>query len=89
MSIDWANTEYVAVPPGPRCARCGHVMCPCCGSWCDTLLTDEDGDYGDMCCEGECDVNPEAVAHWREQVDLVVEAYPEAALEVGQGPVQP
>lgn len=27
----------VVIPPGPRCARCGHQMCPCCVTWCDCL----------------------------------------------------
>lgn len=22
----------------PKCKNCGHPPCPCCGTWCDTLL---------------------------------------------------
>jgi hypothetical protein len=55
MSSTFNLKDIVALPPSPRCRRCGHQMCPCCGSWCDTLI----GDDMDMCCDGECDVDGE------------------------------
>lgn len=26
-------------PHAPRCLKCGHVPCPACVTWCDTILT--------------------------------------------------
>ena len=82
------SVDYVAVPPGPRCERCGHMMCPCCGNWCDTLVFDEDGEYGDLCCDGECRVSEYAVQRWLAQVATVRAKYPTTAIVVAQGPIQ-
>lgn len=51
--------ELVVLPPGPRCDRCGHVVCPCCLDWCDELT--DDG----LCCDGLCIVNEHAVDAWQ------------------------
>jgi len=37
--------------PKPVCTVCGHIACPCCGDWCDTVLQDGEGT---LCCGGEC-----------------------------------
>lgn len=34
------------------CVKCGHLECPCCGTWCDTLVGE--GADRDLCCDGEC-----------------------------------
>ena len=43
--------DLIVLPPAPRCRRCGHTVCPCCGDWCDTLVPDpqEEGEL-DVCC---------------------------------------
>lgn len=33
-----------------RCTRCGHLECPCCRSWCDTIV----GDDVCPCFEEDC-----------------------------------
>lgn len=54
--------------PYRRCTKCGHNICPACGSWCDTIIrSPDDGHYsgaldefdyefGELCCDGECDL---------------------------------
>ena len=54
----------VVLPPGPRCRRCGHEMCPCCGMWCDLII----GEDCDPCCDMACDVDIEAVSKWQERI---------------------
>lgn len=36
-----------------RCVQCGHPPCPGCGTWCDELVPDGDGDWN-LCCTGDC-----------------------------------
>lgn len=54
-------TRVVVLPPGPRCVQCGHMPCPCCLDWCDTLTDDDDAD---LCCGGECSFRRGEVARW-------------------------
>jgi len=39
-----------------KCVKCGHWSCPCCQTWCDTLVYDDD-ESGEsrLCCDGECE----------------------------------
>lgn len=77
-------TVDVVLPPGPRCRRCGHVMCPCCETWCDTLT--DDG----LCCDGQCDVDPLGVAIWAKQREQVA-PYDDTVgklVAVAEGPFQ-
>lgn len=62
-----ADNDLIVLPPGPRCRRCGHEVCPCCADWCDTVVevTDDDGNEDiDACCSAECDLDAEAVNEW-------------------------
>lgn len=58
------------IKPGPRCARCGHPMCPICGDWCDTLIGSGGFSDDDPCCDGRCEVNRESVDAWLKDIPL-------------------
>lgn len=39
------------------CTTCGHLECPCCRDWCDTILDEDavpDDAESDLCCNGTC-----------------------------------
>lgn len=70
-------------PPGPRCRRCAHPLCPCCPEpWCDVdhglvvleeldigLVIEEMLDDTGLCCPDGCDVDPADFARWQDQCD--------------------
>jgi len=62
------NDHTVMLPPGPRCARCGHMPCPCCLDWCDTIIEryplSHTLDEEVMCCGGKCDFTEADVERW-------------------------
>lgn len=80
----------VVLPPGPRCARCGHVVCPFCGDWCDVLGRGEA--EGELCCEGECIVDAADVIAWRERWDAEIRSALDsnvaAPVVVAEGPIR-
>jgi hypothetical protein len=88
---DWA------LPPGPRCEHCGHEMCPCCGTWCDLLVeaigpdtSDEYVDDWNLCCGGECVVDPVEVDDWMKRVAAAESGAPKGAMFLTQdGPYCP
>lgn len=62
--------QRVLLPPGPRCTRCGHMPCPVCMTWCDTVLIDDVDEYEEevaLCCDGECDYPCGSLDTWQRQ----------------------
>lgn len=56
----------LVLAPAPRCSRCGHTPCPCCESWCDVIVSnEEDEDDWNLCCDGECDFHAASLDHWK------------------------
>lgn len=53
--------KTIVLTPGPRCERCGHVVCPFCLEWCDTL------NDGELCCDGSCVFEVGAIERWQKE----------------------
>lgn len=76
--------SLIALPPSPRCAECGHQMCPDCGTWCDHLVML--GEHGERievkaideafdvecCCNGQCKVDRLDVVEWQHEIEPLI-----------------
>jgi len=55
----------IELPPGPRCKKCGHMPCPCCGIWCDILECEQCGLDSDNI---ECEYDEDEIKAWNELI---------------------
>ncbi len=75
--------SYLALPPSPRCARCGHQLCPfCAGPACDLVLPWLDHE---LCCAGECDVPRADFEQWQRDIQAVL-TLDDGIVDVAEGP---